>query len=307
MFVIKKIKNEIISLPAKEIIKKHIKSMGSKLAQEILEELAKEPNYPKKLAKKLKVNEQKIYYHIRNLEKARIIEVTKTETIQGAVANYYSLIEPAIVIKFRDFESDQKMTGLEEESINLMDPFVENGKLNSLIIVGSPDPHGPDMARSRDGYYGIDFALFLGTFLNYIPNLNVKLDTETRMEDLKNNLILIGGPVVNNITGKINSKLPIKFDKKENWNVFSTISNKKYHSDEIGIIVKIKNPFNPKKYILLIAGKRYAGTRSVMIAFLKHFKEIFRGNKFNQKIIAKVVEGIDFDSDGIVDDVEILE
>ena len=44
-----------------------------------------------------------------------------------------------------------------------------------------------------------------------------------------------------------------------------------------------------------------------MIAFIKHFKEIIKGNKFNAKIPAKIVEGIDLDSDGIVDDIEILE
>ncbi len=89
--------------------------------------------------------------------------------------------------------------------------------------------------------------------------------------------------------------------------IHSTISNKDYHSDEIGIIIKTKNPFNPKKYILLIAGKRYAGTRSVIIAFLKHFKEIIKGNNNNPKVFAKIVEGIDKDADGVVDEVEFLE
>jgi len=188
-----------------------------------------------------------------------------------------------------------------------LEPFIENGQLNSVIIVGSPDPHGPEKARSRDGFYGIDFALFLGSFLNYIPELNVKLDTEARTEDLDKNIILIGGPVVNTITAKINNKLPVRFDKKNNWAIHSSITDKTYHSDETGIIVRIKNPFNPKKRILLIAGKRHSGTRAVMIAFIKYFNEIIKGNKFNNKITAKVVEGVDLNSDGIVDDIEILE
>ncbi len=44
-----------------------------------------------------------------------------------------------------------------------------------------------------------------------------------------------------------------------------------------------------------------------MIAFIKHFNEIIKGNKNDPKIMAKVVEGVDLDSDGIVDDVEFLE
>jgi DNA-binding transcriptional ArsR family regulator len=307
MFVVKKTKNRISSLPAKELNPKQLKSVISELAQAILAELAKEPSYPAELAKKLKVHEQKVYYHIRNLEKARIIDIIKKRNMGGAVANFYEIVEPAFYFKFKPFEESQKIPGVEEEPNNFLEPIIEDGKLNAKIIVGSPDPHGPEKARSRDGYYGIDLALFFGSFLNYVPSLNVKLDTESRTEDLENNLILIGGPVVNTITAKINNKLPIKFDKNNNWNITSSLSNKEYTTDETGIIIKMKNPFNNKKFILLIAGKRYAGTRAVTIAFLKHFNEIIRGNKFNDKVMAKVVEGIDLDSDGIVDEVEILE
>lgn len=307
MFVVNKTKGEINSLPARELDFKQIKALSSELAQKILLLLAEIPTYPMDLAKQLKVNEQKIYYHIRNLEKARIIEILKTEIIQGAKANIYSLVDPAFIIRFKKFEATQKIADLEEAPKQALEPFIENGRLNASIIVGSPDPHGPEKARSRDGYYGIDLALFLGSFLNYVPGLNVKLDTEVREEDLKNNLILIGGPVINTVVERINSKLPIRFDKKNNWCIVSSLSGKSYHSDETGVIVKIKNPFNPKKSILLVAGKRYAGTKAVMIAFLKHFKEIFEGNKYDKKVLAKVVEGIDLDSDGIVDEVEVLE
>lgn len=307
MFLVNKSKGKVSSVPVKELNFSQIKPLGSKLSIEILKILAKEPNYPKNVAKKLRVNEQRIYYHIRNLEKAAIIEVSRTDYVSGARANIYALTEDAFAIKFKEFKESPNIIESEKEQKKFLEPFIENGQLNCRIIVGSPDPHGPEKARSRDGYYGIDLALFFGTFLDHIPTLNVKLDTETREIDLKDNLILLGGPVVNTITEKINSKLPIKFEKKNNWCIKSTITGKSYHSDECGIIVKIKNPFNPKKQILLVAGKRYAGTRAVTIAFLKYFNEIFAGNKFNDKILAKVVEGVDLDSDGIIDDIEILE
>jgi len=307
MLIVEKTKGRLVSLPAKELASGQAKHLASPLAKKILMELAKKPSYPMEVAKKLKVNEQKVYYHIRELEKARIIEVAKKETVQGTQANFYSLVQPAFVVRFREFQETQRIAGLEEQPKAFLEPFIEEGQLNATIIVGSPDPHGPEKARSRDGYYGIDLALFLGTFINYVPDLNVKLDTEARTEDLQKNLIIIGGPVINTVTAKINSKLPIRFDKESNWDIISTISNKKYHTDETGVIAKIKNPFNPKKFILLVAGKRYAGTKAVMIAFIKHFNEIIKGNKHNSKIKAKVVEGIDLDSDGIVDDAEVLE
>jgi len=307
MYVINKTKQGVISLPAKQIGTAQIKAISSALAYKIASELAKKPSYPKEIAKRLGVHEQKVYYHIRNLEKAKIIEISKKEVIQGAAANIYSLTTPAFAVLFQELKATQKLDELEAKPVASLEPFVENGQLNAAIIVGSPDPHGPEKARSRDGYYGIDFALFLGSFLNYIPELNVKLDTEARKSDLDKNLILIGGPVVNTVTAKINNKLPVRFEKEDNWAVLSTVTGKKYHSDETGIIVRAKNPFNPKKEILLIAGKRYAGTRAVMIAFLKHFSEVVRGNKFSNKIKAKIVEGVDLNSDGIVDDIEILE
>lgn len=303
MFVIEKDKNEIKSLPAKEIKFNNLKNFGSELAQKILRCISDEAKYPADIAKELKVHEQKVYYHIRNLEKAGIIKVAKREAKQGALANYYILTEPAFVVRFKELQQTQKISQFRNESTYL-EPFIRDGKLNALIVVGSPDPHGHDKARSRDGYYGIDLALFLGTFLNYVPEYNVKLDTDTRENDLVNNLILLGGPITNKTTEKFNDKLPIKF---ENGNIKSTISNEIYPQDECGIIVKIKNPLNKDKSILVVAGKRFSGTRAAIIAFLKHFKKIAAGNIHSSNIMANVVEGIDLDSDGIVDDVEFRE
>src|SRR3989338_4331005 len=303
MFIIDKQKNEVFSLPAKEISVENAKCVSSELAQKILNLLAKEAMYPIDIAKALKVHEQKVYYHIRNLEKAGIIKVVKKETKQGATANFYALIEPAFVFKFKNFETTSKIAQIRNES-EFLEPFIKNGQLDALIIVGSPDPHGQDKARSRDGYYGIDLALFLGTFLNYVPVFNVKLDTEVRENDLENNLILIGGPVTNKITEKVNPKLPVKF---ENGNIKSGISNEVYPQDECGLIVKTKSPFSKEKYVLVVAGKRFSGTRAAIIAFLKGFKKITNGNIHNSSIKANVVEGIDLDSDGIIDDIEFKE
>ena len=307
MFAVEKRKEGVFSLPACEINAKDAKSVSSELAVRIIKLLAEKPMYPIELAKELKVHEQKVYYHIRNLEKAGIVKVVKEEGRQGAVARYYSVDKPAVVIKFKELEPTQKIFQLKSDS-DFLSPLIRDGKLDALIVVGSPDPHGPEKARSRDGYYGMDLALFLGTFLNYVPQLYVKLDTEVREEELKrNNLIVIGGPIVNRVMGEINSKLPIRFDRDEHWAIKSTLSNTVYPTDEAGLIVKAKSPFNSEKSMLVVAGKRYSGTRAAIVAFLKHFKEIQSGNIRNKKIMAKVVEGIDLDSDGIIDDAEIRE
>lgn len=305
MFAIKTKEGKTYSLPSKELSPDNASAVSTRLAESILKHLAKTPSYPKEIAKKLHVNEQLVYYHIHNLERNGWIKVIRKETSRGGKAKFYSLSEPSFIIRFKEYEETQKLFQIKPEYEQFLSPFIENGVLDAVIIVGSPEPHGPEKARSRDGYYGIDFALFLGSFLTYNKKLNVKLDTEAREEDLRNNnLILIGGPIVNNISSKINSKLAVHFESN---NIRSTISNKTYTSESSGLIVKAKNPFNHDKSLLLIAGKRYSGTRATIIAFLKYFDVICRGNKHNPKVFAKVVEGFDLDSDGIVDDIEFLE
>ena len=304
MFVLDKKQDGNYSLPTKEIGLDKLGVLGSKLAQKVLKKLAESPSYAKEIARALKENEQKIYYHINKLEKAGFIRLLKKKTVQGATANIYSIVEDSFVFKFKELKLSQKLESSKFKRNKYLEPFIVDGELNATIVVGSPDPHGPEKARSRDGYYGMDLALFLGTYLNYVPSLNVKLDTECRQEELEGNLIVFGGPVTNKITEKLNDKLPIRF---ENGNIKSTLSNLIYHNGEDALIVKIANPFNRNKSVLVIAGKRFSGTRAAIIAFLKHFNTIVEGNKYNNKINARVVEGIDFDSDGIVDDIEFLE
>ena len=173
MFIVDRNKDGFISLPAKEIKPEDAKTLSSGLAVRILKLLAAKPMYPIELANELKVHEQKVYYNIRNLEGAGIIRVVKQEGRQGAVAKYYGLDKPSVFVRFRELEETHKLFSPKKGS-EFLEPFVKDGQLNALIVVGSPDPHGPEKARSKDGYYGMDLALFLGTFLNYVPKFYVR-------------------------------------------------------------------------------------------------------------------------------------
>ena len=307
MYVVTENKDKTVALPAKELRQRDIKALSADLAQKILFCIATEAKYPKEIAREPKVHEQKVYYHIKNLEKAGVIKVVKQENRQGAIAHFYMLTEPSFIVRFKEFEQTHKLSAMHGKEKTLLEPFILDGKLDAQIIVGSPDPHGPDKARSRDGYYGIDFGLFLGTFLNAVQKLHVKLDTEIREEDLQQNLIIIGGPITNKIMERVNEKLPVYFDRKNDMNIYSSFSKNSYTSDDTGIIVKTRNPFAENASILVLAGKRHSGTRAAIIAFLQGMGEILKGNAANPKALAKVVEGIDLDSDGIVDAVEFRE
>jgi len=278
--------------------------LNTELSVKILQELSKRPGCAMDISRKLKEHEQKIYYHLRRMEKAGIIKILRTEERSGASAKIFSVSSPFVSVKLFDGEYlvDAKS---KPRQIEFFEPFIHKGKLNATIIVGSPDPHGKYSARAFDGSAAIDLSLFLGTFVSNVSP-NYKLDTEIKDSDLKNNLIIVGGPKANIIIDKINDKLPVYFDTKHDFNIISTFSKSVYSDDHIGIIIKMKNPFAKDKEILVLSGKRFDGTRAAIIALIKYLKKLEIGNKFDSGI-SRIVEGIDKDSDGKIDDVEFLE
>ncbi len=280
--------------------------LSSGLAQKIVRLLAEQPMCAMDVARKLKQHEQKIYYHLRNLERIGVIKLLKTEERVGATAKIYAVNSPVVHYKLFDSEEivDRK-TKVKE--IKFFGDFIIDGKLNATIVTGSPDPHGKYSSVGSDGSCAIDLGLFLGSLVMKSELPNYKLDTEVNEKDLKGNLILVGGPKANIIVEKVNKKLPVYFDPSHEWDIVSPFSKNIYSQEGNGIVAKIKNPFNPSKQVLVLAGKRFKGTRSAILALVKHLKEIEKGNHFDSDLIAKVVQGVDIDSDGRIDDVEFLE
>ncbi len=296
---------KLTSLASQEATLTQLKAAGSALAQRILAALAERPRYSHELAKLLGVHEQKVYYHVRKLERAGLIEQERREEVGGASAKYYALTAPSFSVLLAKPEPTTRIAATDPAHERFLQPFISDGKADFLIVVGSPDAHGPLMARAKDGSYAIDLALFLGSFLAERPPLVIKLDTEFRKEDWRRNLIVIGGPIVNTVTGRLNPKLPVRF--KEDGKTFcSTLTKKEYDSDEIGVIVKAANPFASGKSVLFIAGRRGAGTKAAIIALINHFDELAAAVK-KDGTVARVVEGRDLDSDGVVDDVKFRE
>jgi len=284
-------------------------TLSNGLGLRILKELSVKPSCAMDLSRKLKQHEQKIYYHIRNLEKFGLIKIERLEERVGATAKIYSVVSPVIAYKLFDNGSvvDKKTRASE---IKFLKPFVEGGKLNSVIVVGSPDPHGKYKSPASDGYCGINLSMFLGKYVDETKIPFYKLDTQVTKDDMKNNLIILGGPKTNIITDKINKQLPIYFDYSEefkDWVIVSTLTKNVYREKYCGVIVKIKNPFSEEKEILLLAGKGFTGSRAAVLGLSKYNKEVSKGNSVDSNVIARVVRGIDIDSDGIVDDVEFLE
>jgi len=294
-----------------------LKAVLNKLSWKILQLLSESEMYPLEIAKKLKVHEQKVYYHIRKLVKAGVVVVVREEEKKGAVAKYYKASFPALGVElpfgYRKIKS-VSVPGLDEKTKQFLSPFLkEDGTFDGKIVVGSPDPHGPFKARARDGHYASYLTLFLGQFVDLPEDFAIKLDVDVKAEkDENNNLILVGGPGTNLITQEINEFLPIRFNMMPSEHGFllgGLVSEKTrniYTADTMGILARIVNPWNKEKRIIVLAGNKAVGTKACVLALAKFWKEALK-NFGGEEKFATAIQGFDLDGDGKVDSIEVLE
>ncbi|HEY9756103.1 MAG TPA: helix-turn-helix domain-containing protein [Oculatellaceae cyanobacterium] len=294
----------------------NLKMILGDLSWKILTLLSKKEMYPLEIAKQLSMHEQKIYYHIRKLEKAGAITVAREENKKGATAKYYKPASPAFGIEFDG--GYIPITNLCLPDVNqqlqvFFKEFLANGVFDGKIVVGSPLAHGPFKTSARDGHYAAHLALFLGQFAKMPSEFAVKLDVDVKVEkEEKNNLILVGGPGTNLLTQEINEYLPIKFIMQSSQQGFllgglsSNKTGQVYTSDVSGLVAKIVNPWDPTKRIVVLAGNKAVGTKACVIALTNLWKKTLEKYK-GQDTFAVVIVGFDLDGDGKVDSIEVRE
>jgi len=294
-----------------------LKAVLSKLSWKILQLLSEKEMYPMEIAKKLKVHEQKVYYHIRKLARAGVVKVVREEGKKGAVAKYYKASFPALGVElpfgYRRIKTIA-VPSLDEKMKQFLSPFLkEDGTFDGKIVVGSPDPHGPFKSRARDGHYASYLTLFLGQFADLPEDFPIKLDVDVKAEkDENNNLILVGGPGTNFLTQEVNEFLPIRFNMMPSEHGFllgGLVSEKTrnvYTADTVGVIARITNPWNKEKRIIVLAGNKAVGTKACVLALAKFWKEALK-NFEGKEEFATVIQGFDLDGDGKVDSIEVLE
>lgn len=296
---------------------KQLKPLLSEKGWLIYNEISKNESYPAEVAKKLKMQQQEVYYYFNQLKNAGLLDISKKEERRGGLAKFYSAKQPSFALipalkelgKKTDFTSFQvSEKELQPDIKRFFSPFIEKGELNAKIVVGAPDSHGKFKARARDSHLAVEFACFLGSLAEKIRFPLVFLDTMTRsLKEENSNLIVIGGPITNKASNELNEFLPIKFTHSNgNWTIESMLSGKHFIEDSIGVIEKIKHPFHDDKYVLFLAGKRNAGTKAAILSLMQHTEQIIKPNPFAKKH-ARVVEGLDLDSDGVIDGVELRE
>ena len=295
-----------------------LRPLLNETAWQIVKLLRQKESYPAEIAKKLNLNEQTVYYYIKQLKASGLIEVSRTEERQGATAKFFrcnfdsfSLVASAENAKKAEFTSAQGAgKQLDPRLKEFLEPFIVNGRFDAKIVVGSPDPHGELKARARDGHLAVELAAFLGSLSSEINYPLIYLDTQIPSVEKENsNLVVLGGPVTNRLAEELNERLTIRFVSSGGgqWAIKSKASDKEYSEDATGFIEKIRHPNYPNRAILVIAGKRNAGTRAAIIGLIKQTDEMVKPNKFDERLFARVVEGLDVDGDGIIDNIEVKE
>lgn len=291
-----------------------LKPLLSKTGWKIFQLLNEKAYYPAEIAKKLNLHEQKVYYYINQMKKNGLIEVERTEERFGALAKYFKAKFDAVSLiagerKGKEFEVSGKEKKLNKKIEEFFSPFIEKGKFNAKVVVGSPDPHGSFKARARDSFLAVELSAFFGSLSKEVKYPMVFLDTEiSSLKNENSNLIVIGGILTNTLTKAVNSKLNAQFIPfGGRWIIKSNASKKEFNEDAVGFIEVLRHPFFARRKIMVIAGNRNAGTKAAIIALIRHSSQIVKPNSFNEKIHSKIVEGIDLDGDGKIDNAEIKE
>lgn len=137
----------------------------------------------------------------------------------------------------------------------------------------------------------------LGSTMNKLYGPNLKIKTAMSKDhfsytygDLSSNLILIGGPfhncVTRNFLERMGTSWPFRFEDdatlvytdpegKLPTQRFTPLAvDEKYYGEDFALIMNVKNPYDPEKRVIFIAGCRSIGCYGGAIFLSQQLKEI---------------------------------
>jgi DNA-binding transcriptional ArsR family regulator len=281
------------------------------LGHEILRLLAKGPSYPSMIARELKLYHQVVYYHMRKLEEAGLIERVSQKTVRGGKAQLYSLASGGYAVEFavkgEEFGPPASLSRSGRLGRFLKEFVSEDRQLDGWIVVGSPEAHGPNRTQGRDGHYAIQLGFALGQFVRLPRIFPVKLDVDLKTEKLQDsNLLVVGGPRTNVISVELNRYMPVRFSEESFFGAIVDPSGRKYVSEFDSVLTKIRNPWDASKVCVVVAGLSGVATKAAVIGLTNMADHVLAGYSEHDEDFAVVLHGLDMDGDGKVDSVEKL-
>ena len=281
-------------------------ALGNPEAWRILSELSRKPDYAGAVAKRLRIHEQTVYYHIHRLAKAGLIHVVREERRRGAVSRIFAPTAEAFGVELPVSGRSGKAIAhraVPERVRSFLETFLREG---GLFVIGSPYQHGPYLTVARDSPYAVEFGTFLGG-LGASASISVRLDTEVKSAGIEGrNMILVGGPVANIVALDLNPHLKVSFDWQQAWRMRSSFTGREYAEEGVGLLAKITNPWNPQSEVAMFSGLHYAGTAASVLALTAFSERVLRDYVAGQEFY-RIVQGLDRDGDGRVDSVQVLE
>ena len=288
----------------KELDQEKLKAVKDSTRRKILENLAKKPDYPSNIAEKLGISKQKAHYHFKILKQAEIIEKVREEKHSGGLATYYRPVSGGFILDFGGKGEKTDFKERSEEVKKFLNPLIKNGELNGKIVVGSPDRHGPDQVRARDGYLAGEIGFKLGSYATTKNEVVVK-DTElVKSSNYSQNMLLLGGILTNTVSKKFNHEFSASFEGEEFPYREIKTPRSSFTGEKVGIIAKTVHPEKSSCSLFLVAGVRNEGTKAAVIAF-KNLENLIE-QYMNQEAYI-IVKGQDIDGDGEIDSYEVLE
>lgn len=283
---------------------------ASGLGHKILRLLAKGPNYPSSIARELRLYHQAVYYHMKKLEDAGLVERVSQRSVRGGKAQLYALASDGYAIEFdvkgEEFGPPASLSRSVRLGRFLKEFITEDSQLDGWIVVGSPEAHGPNRTQGRDGHYAIQLGFALGQFVSLPRTFPVKLDVDLKAEKLQGaNLLVVGGPRTNVISAELNAHMPIRFSEEGFFGAIVDASGRKYLSEFDSVLTKVRNPWDQSKVCVVAAGLSGAATKAAVIGLTNMAEQVLAGYTEGADF-AVVLHGLDLDGDGKVDSVEIL-
>jgi DNA-binding transcriptional ArsR family regulator len=274
----------------------------------IIVSLTDGPDYPSHIARELKVYHQTVYYHMRKLEKADLVRKVGRKVVRGGTADLYALATDGYAVEF-DVQGES-FEGVASASrsralARFLREFISDGEMDGWLVVGSPEPHGPNRTQGRDGHYAIQLGFALGQFVKLPTRFPVKLDVDLKNEKLeRSNLLIIGGPRTNLVASELNPSLPVRFSEESFWGSIVDDQGRHYLGEWEALVAKVRNPWNKERVCVLAAGLSGVATKAAVIGMTNFAEEVFEG--YEDGDLAVILRGTDLDGDGKVDSVEVL-
>lgn len=278
------------------------------IGQKILDLLSSGPRYPAEMARTLGTHHQTVYYHVGRLERSGLITRVRSEHVRGGQANLYALAFDGYAVEFPvkgEPLPTLRSSGRSKALGRFFKEFFNGGEFDGWIVVGSPMQHGASGTQARDGHYAVQLGFALGQYVNLPSKFPVKLDVDLKAEKaMAANLVVVGGPRNNTVAEDLNPHLPVRFGQGGLWSSIVDGAARSYVSELDCVVEKVRNPWDPSKTCVLIAGLTGAGTKAGIIGVCNYAELMFR--KYGSGEYASLLRGVDRDGDGKVDSVEIL-